>query len=191
MLLDMEIDKPEQARLLAMSPDTLRLSVRSHNCLEKAGIKTIGDLVSKSERELLSIKNFGQTSLKEICKKLNALNLKLDMAVSGNGQITETRSRPIGNHSRLLDIPIERMALTVRSFNALHKAGIYTAGGILEKSDIELLKIKNFGRKCLQEIKDKLSSLGLSHDHTLKIDHEVLTEDLQIKNEFIHAIPPN
>lgn len=50
--------------------DELELSVRSLNCLKRAKIETIGDLMSKTEDELLKIKNFGQKSLDEVKKKL-------------------------------------------------------------------------------------------------------------------------
>ena len=55
----------------------LEFSVRSRNCLKKAGIQTLGELVAKKTSELLEIKNFGKKSLKEVREKLAQFNLSL------------------------------------------------------------------------------------------------------------------
>lgn len=62
-------------RKMAIPVSELDLSVRASNCLEYANIKTVGDLVTKEEDELLELKNFGKTTLIEIKKKLNQLGL--------------------------------------------------------------------------------------------------------------------
>ena len=64
---------------LFRSVDELELSVRSANCLQNANIKTIGDLVQKSEAEMLKTKNFGRKSLKEIKEILAEMGLGLGM----------------------------------------------------------------------------------------------------------------
>jgi len=61
--------------LLERSVEELELSVRSSNCLKAANIKTIGDLVTKSEGEMLKYRNFGRKSLKEIADILTGMNL--------------------------------------------------------------------------------------------------------------------
>ncbi len=68
-------------KLLKMSVDDLELSVRSHNCLKAADIKTIGDLVSKDEPEMLKFKNFGRKSLMELGKILEERGLRFGMDV--------------------------------------------------------------------------------------------------------------
>ena len=68
--------------LLAKSIDEMELSVRSHNCLQAAGIYTIGELVSKEESEMLKFKNFGRKSLTELTEKLTQLELKFGMDIS-------------------------------------------------------------------------------------------------------------
>ena len=55
---------------LSKSIDEMELSVRSHNCLQAAGIETIGELVSKEESTMLKYKNFGRKSLTELTEKL-------------------------------------------------------------------------------------------------------------------------
>jgi len=68
-------------KLLKMSVDELELSVRSHNCLKAADIKTIGDLVTKEEHEMLKFKNFGRKSLMELGKILNERGLNFGMNI--------------------------------------------------------------------------------------------------------------
>lgn len=66
---------------LALPISDLDLSVRASNCLESENIKTIGDLVRLSEADLLAMKNFGKTSLREVDQKLRTVGLKLDLDV--------------------------------------------------------------------------------------------------------------
>lgn len=66
-------------KLLKMSVDELELSVRSHNCLKAANIRTIGDLVSKDEQAMLKFRNFGRKSLTELTKILEERNLQFGM----------------------------------------------------------------------------------------------------------------
>ena len=68
--------------ILLKSIDEMELSVRSHNCLQAAGIHKISDLVSKEESEMLKFKNFGRKSLTELNEKLSELALKFGMDVS-------------------------------------------------------------------------------------------------------------
>ena len=77
----MIIDVTEQERdhYLAQSIFELELSVRAHNCLERAKIKTVRELVIKTERELLAYKGFGRVSLLEIKKQLADIGLYLGM----------------------------------------------------------------------------------------------------------------
>jgi DNA-directed RNA polymerase subunit alpha len=63
---------------------------------------------------------------------------------------------------RLLGKPVEELELSVRSANCLRSAGIKTLGELVVKSDAEILKFRNFGKKSLQEIKEKLGEHGLA-----------------------------
>ncbi|AEW03884.1 DNA-directed RNA polymerase subunit alpha [Sulfobacillus acidophilus DSM 10332] len=63
---------------------------------------------------------------------------------------------------RLLDMPIEELDLSVRSFNCLKRAGINTVGELTSKTDEDMMKVRNLGKKSLEEVKEKLASLGLS-----------------------------
>jgi DNA-directed RNA polymerase subunit alpha len=69
----------ELRRKLEMPVASLDLSVRASNSLEAEGIRTVGDLVSRTEEEMANLKNFGRTSLKEVQKKLEPLGLAFGM----------------------------------------------------------------------------------------------------------------
>ncbi len=75
----------EFQRMLARPVDELELSVRAANCLKAAEIKTIRDLVQRTESEMLSFHNFGKKSLDEIKSILDSMGLELGMDVGGNG----------------------------------------------------------------------------------------------------------
>lgn len=77
--IPVEIEKVELNENLFRSVDELELSVRAYNCLKTANIRTIADLVQKSEAELLKTKNFGKKSLNEIKTILGEMQLSLGM----------------------------------------------------------------------------------------------------------------
>jgi DNA-directed RNA polymerase subunit alpha len=79
-----ETDKETERtkHLLQRSVDELELSVRSGNCLRAAQIRTLGELVQKSEQDMLKYRNFGRKSLKEIQDILESMGLKFGMDVS-------------------------------------------------------------------------------------------------------------
>jgi len=66
--------------------DELELSVRSYNCLKNANIRTIGELVIKTEAEMLKTKNFGRKSLNEIKEILGGMGLSLGMRLDEQGR---------------------------------------------------------------------------------------------------------
>ncbi|MBV9613424.1 MAG: DNA-directed RNA polymerase subunit alpha [Acidobacteriaceae bacterium] len=73
--------------VLNRSVEELELSVRSYNCLKNANIQTIGDLVQKSESEMLRTKNFGRKSLNEIKEILSGLGLSFGMKFDSQGRL--------------------------------------------------------------------------------------------------------
>ena len=72
-----EKGEPERDKILEMTIEELDLSVRSYNCLKRAGINTVEDLISKTEEEMMKVRNLGRKSLEEVVSKLDALGLKL------------------------------------------------------------------------------------------------------------------
>ena len=75
-------EKRRKRKLLKKSVDEMELSVRSKNCLDANNIESIGDLVQKTENEMLEFKNFGRKSLQELQEKLDELDLEFGMSIS-------------------------------------------------------------------------------------------------------------
>ena len=84
-IADRGLDK--MSEVLNRSVEELELSVRSYNCLKNANIQTIGDLVQKTEAEMLRTKNFGRKSLNEIKEILANMGLALGMRIDAQGRL--------------------------------------------------------------------------------------------------------
>src|ERR1700736_5691518 len=93
----------QMSEVLNRSVEELELSVRSYNCLKNANIQTIGDLVQKTEAEMLRTKNFGRKSLNEIKEILGNLNLSFGMKFDSQGRLvspaggSQSYTGPIGD----------------------------------------------------------------------------------------------
>ena len=72
-----EKDNSSQPKMLEMTIEELDLSVRSFNCLKRANINTVGDLISKTEDEMIKVRNLGHKSLEEVVHKLAMMGLSL------------------------------------------------------------------------------------------------------------------
>lgn len=94
--VELDPDLEEKERILSMSVKEIELTVRAANCLDAADIHTIGELVSKSEPEMLKYRNFGKKSLEEIIQKLKKYDLELGMDVDTiYRKIKEAKSRGV------------------------------------------------------------------------------------------------
>ena len=107
-----EKDDKGKEKALEMTIEELDLSVRSFNCLKRAGINT----VEKDDK----------------------------------------------GKEKALEMTIEELDLSVRSFNCLKRAGINTVEDLINKSEDEMMKVRNLGRKSLEEVMAKLDSLGFT-----------------------------
>ena len=161
------------------------LSVRSRNCLKKMNIKTLGDLLKTTEQELLSYKNFGETSLNEIKQLLAHKGLRLGQSVDGGGAAALAAAgftgtvpapapaatgglparRPVSVAGdvapEILTKGVGELELSVRSRKALQRLNINTLGELASRTEDELLGCKNFGATSLNEIKQQMTSFGL------------------------------
>jgi DNA-directed RNA polymerase subunit alpha len=72
-----EKEETKKEKVLEMTIEELDLSVRSYNCLKRAGINTVEDLTNKTEEDMMKVRNLGRKSLEEVLSKLNALGLSL------------------------------------------------------------------------------------------------------------------
>jgi DNA-directed RNA polymerase subunit alpha len=134
-------------------------------------IRTLGDLVKKTEAELLSYKNFGETSLTEIKEILKNKGLRLGMTADelmskDLGEMSEPAARleeqPDPNSPDPSRRPISELDLSVRSRRIVDLLKIRTIGDLAQKTEAELLACPNFGQTSLNEIKTKLDEFGLS-----------------------------
>lgn len=151
------------------------LSVRSRNCLKKMNIRSLGDLLRTTEQELLSYKNFGETSLNEIKALLAQKGLRLGQAaedgkggpaaggVGAAGVMLRRMPSNVGNVApELLSKTVADLELSVRSRKALQRLNINTLGELAARTEDELLGCKNFGQTSLNEIKQQLTTFGMS-----------------------------
>jgi len=146
------------------------LSVRSRNCLQKMNIRTLGDLVQKTEPELLSYKNFGETSLAEIKALLENKGLRLGQHFEE--PIPEEFMLPPEEEEEEPQIPqedlpieersIDELGLSVRSQRCMERLGIETIAELLQHTPEDLLSSKNFGKASLNEVRQKLAHYGLA-----------------------------
>ena len=170
MFYDEEKEKKKdyKTQILETPISDFELSVRSRNCFKKMNISTLSDLVNITEAELLSYKNFGETSLREIKVVLESKGLLLGSAVedksASGGSLAENSESAVAQaeDERLLNKPVDDLRLSVRARKALQKLNIRTLADLIHRTDAELLGCKNFGVTSLNEIKKALGNIGLS-----------------------------
>ncbi|TWU06059.1 tetratricopeptide repeat protein [Stieleria varia] len=151
------------AQILGMPVTNFELSVRSRNCLAKMGIETIGDLTRTSESELLSSKNFGETSLIEIREVLTSKGLKLGQFAHEKKSVDPPvdTSHLSADEQALLERPISDLNLSVRARKCMARLQLNSIGELIRKTGDEMLECKNFGVTSLNEVREKLTDLGL------------------------------
>lgn len=155
--------KDRQNKILEIPISDFELSVRSRNCLKKMNINTLGDLLRTTEAELLSYKNFGETSLIEIKRILESKGLRLGMALEkaeSKDDIPEPRT--VQAPPEVLKKSIDELELSVRARRALERLNVQTLQDLIGKTEAELLACKNFGMTSLNEIKEKLAQYNLT-----------------------------
>lgn len=167
MYYDEEVarDAAKNAAMMNTPVTDFELSVRARNCLKKMEIRTLGDLLKVSENELLSYKNFGETSLVEIKHMLTARGLRMGQGAEGGhvSRVHQDRYEELLNHApeQILKQPVSALNLTVRARKALQELNIQTLGELAIRTEAELMGIKNFGMTSLVEIGEKLKEHGL------------------------------
>ena len=167
MYYDEEKEKKEdkQAQILRIPVTDFELSVRSRNCLSKMNIRTLGDLIKKTEAELLAFKNFGETSLHEIKGILSSKGLRLGMITSDSDEVPaflEPTESDVSAQESMLNKPLDELDLSVRSRNCLSFLNIATLGQLADTTESQLVSCKNFGQTSLNEIRKKLADFGLA-----------------------------
>ena len=166
---EMFVDEDAQRRrdrlgqVLNLPVTDFELSVRSRNCLQKMGLLTLGDLARTTEQELLSSKNFGETSLVEIKDMMASKGLQLGQ-FAGEKRVPEVAFEPevmTPDEQALLNKPIADLNLSVRARKCMVRLNIGTIGELVRRTGDELLECKNFGVTSLNEVREKLTIHGL------------------------------
>jgi len=197
------IQQPKKiGRILATKIENIDLSVRTYNCLRKKNIVCLGDLIQKSEYDLLRIKNFGKNCLHEIKKLLNELNLRLGIDIYelisilpddilNKHILSKVRYRPAiyeKKTEKILSYNIKELNFSVRTINCLESKSIYYVSDLIKYNQSQLLSILNFGNKCLLEVLNELEKLNLKLDMSItdsnssqerKINPNSLEEELR------------
>jgi len=147
----------KETEVLNIPISDFELSVRSKNCLERMNILTLADLTKVTEYELLSYKNFGETSLTEIKNILNQKGLRLGQAVESDIFIDADTGGNEDNLSKL----ISEIELSDNCRNSIEKMGIETINDLVAKTETELLEQEGFTQVYVDELITQLYKLGL------------------------------
>ena len=166
MFYDEDADRrgDKRSQILDTPLTDFELSVRSRNCLKKMNLKSLGDLLKTTEQELLSYKNFGETSLNEIKALLAQKGLRLGQAADESKVPTRRPAVELAGDvsTDVLNKNVVDLELSVRSRKALQRLNINTLSELASRTEDELLGCKNFGQTSLNEIKQQLGTFGLS-----------------------------
>lgn len=167
MVVEEEADRDTFKRkaLLDTPVTDFELSVRARTCLKKMNIRTLGDLLRITEAELMSYKNFGDSSLQEIKKMLSARGLRLGQGLEDAHRAARRalmeQYKGTGQEGSL-GKPVSDLALSVRARKALQLLNIQTLGDLASHTEAELMGVKNFGATSLKEVKERLVENGLA-----------------------------
>ncbi|MED5330152.1 MAG: DNA-directed RNA polymerase subunit alpha C-terminal domain-containing protein, partial [Planctomycetota bacterium] len=153
-------DADKQNAVLRIPVTDFELSVRARNCLQRMNLHVLGDLICRTESELLSYKNFGETSLMEVKEILSSKGLRLGM----RGQSVEQPEIPQEEETSedILAKPVSALELSVRSRAALRILNLRNIGELVNTPTITLMSCRNFGQTSLDEIQRKLANFGLA-----------------------------
>jgi len=151
-----ERERERMEKIMRTSVNDFELSVRSRNCLAKMNIFTLGDLLRITEQEMLSYKNFGETSLKEVKEMLAARNLRLGMFREGDERSISKADQKILGES------IEKLELTPKTAQVLENLGVSRIGDLAQYTDLDLYRAPGSGQSVVQELATALGAFGVA-----------------------------
>jgi DNA-directed RNA polymerase subunit alpha len=151
-----ERERERMEKIMRTPVNDFELSVRSRNCLSKMNIFTLGDLLKITEQEMLSYKNFGETSLKEVKEMLAARTLRLGMFRDG-----EERSISKADQ-KILGESVEKLELSSRTQQVLENLGVTRIGDLAQYSDLDLYRAPGSGQSVVQELSTALGAYGIA-----------------------------
>jgi len=150
--------------------ETLGLSARSFNSLDRAGIRYFGELANMTDNEIKNIKNLGKKSYAEIIELLKEYSSQMEIDCQ-NGLLKILDGAMEIDRQGVFDaikaktatykiFHIDSLGLSARTFNTLNSAGILTLGELADMTENEIKNIKNLGKKSLDEITELLKEYG-------------------------------
>ncbi len=155
-------------QILGQPVAEVSFSPRVRNALQKLGVNSLGDLVQKSEDDLLAIPNFGRTSLRELKEFLSSKGLSLATASGPGGLVAppeeglmapEVAAGPVSDETLKKNLSDFEWSGRIRK--VFEKMSLVTVGDLLARTEKDLLKSKNLGVTSIKEIRKKLGQLGV------------------------------
>ncbi len=158
MYYDEELKRRENrwAQLLSTPITELQFSVRVRNAMSKLDAHTLGDLITRTEEELMGCANFGETSLKELKEVLGQRGLSLAQPAGGLGAKGKSLKDAV------LAKSVNDFEWSARVKKCFEQLEVKTVGDLTSRTERDLLKCKNFGDTSLQEVRERLSQLRLT-----------------------------
>nr|WP_296155003.1 DNA-directed RNA polymerase subunit alpha [uncultured Peptoniphilus sp.] len=158
-----ELKKDEITEIGVIPVDSNYTPIRSVNWNVE---NTRVGLRSDYDRLILDVETDGSMSADEATSlAAKVLMEHLDLFVSMTDEVNDMDimvEKPEGKKEKVLEMTVEELDLSVRSFNCLKRAGINTVDELTEKTEDEMMKVRNLGKKSLEEVQEKLAELGLS-----------------------------
>ena len=149
-----EREREKMEKIMRTPVNDFELSVRSRNCLAKMNIFTLGDLLSITEQEMLSYKNFGETSLKEVKEMLAMRGLRLGMNREGDERLLSKADQKVLGEST------EKLELSPKGNGVLEALGVTRIGDLVQYTDLDLYKVAGSGQSVVQELSTALGAFG-------------------------------
>lgn len=158
-----ELKKDEITEIGVIPVDSNYTPIRSVNWNVE---NTRVGLRSDYDRLILDVETDGSMSADEATSlAAKVLMEHLDLFVSMTAEVNDMDimvEKSEGKKEKVLEMTVEELDLSVRSFNCLKRAGINTVDELTEKTEDEMMKVRNLGKKSLEEVQEKLAELGLS-----------------------------
>ncbi|MDC0415638.1 hypothetical protein OAM12_00070 [Candidatus Pelagibacter sp.] len=164
------------------------LTTKTFNALRDQGIIYLSDLKEWPDKKLLTIPGFGKRGVEEIKSYLNKYNLATintnQTKTISKQEIPNIETESDAKTIELLNTNILReWPLSVRTFNALKSENITFLGDLLSQDISDLLKLKNFGRKSLNEIKEFLERENVNHNLMVPVRWQIIRDELILKEK--------
>jgi len=151
----------------------LNFSVRTYNCLNRAGINTLKDLTNKTYEEIIELRNLGSRSVDEIMSTIN----KLGVTLKETSQVEDDLiNKYIDGNIEASDITIYDMDFSVRAMNCLRHSELKTLEDLINTSEEEIMGIKNMGKVTFKEIQNKLQKIQMLKEQAMKEETKINEE---------------